>query len=293
VRWLPILASVALFLPAPAVPTAQGGGTPALVGLDHIPIAVNDLERAASRYRALGFSLKPGRPHANGIRNEHVKFPDGTELELITAQVASDDLTLRYRRHLESGDGPAFLAFFAPDRQIVSRRLGEARQPHALLPPYVSRLGGELSYIFVGPRNHSPTDRPEHFAHANTATSFTGVWLAGDDLSRERGFLSSLGATFEEITVRVPDPVRATVGRLPEGEVVLLPGSHRVKVGRRIVGATLRVRSLDVALTVLDSQPFGRGLRRVSTGHGTSVFIPPDTAHGLWIELREPVERAR
>jgi glyoxalase-like protein len=36
---------------------------PLVIGLDHIPIAVDNLERAADQYRALGFALKPGRPH--------------------------------------------------------------------------------------------------------------------------------------------------------------------------------------------------------------------------------------
>jgi catechol 2,3-dioxygenase-like lactoylglutathione lyase family enzyme len=75
------------------VPTAL---TPVVVGLDHIPIAVADLERAAERYRRLGFTLKPGRAHKNGIRNQHAKFADGTELELITAPEGRDSLT----RHL-------------------------------------------------------------------------------------------------------------------------------------------------------------------------------------------------
>ena len=53
-------------------------------GPDHIPVVVRDLERAAATYRPLGFSLKPGRPHANGIRNVHVRFPDGSGVELLT-----------------------------------------------------------------------------------------------------------------------------------------------------------------------------------------------------------------
>ncbi|HXW05137.1 MAG TPA: VOC family protein [Vicinamibacterales bacterium] len=266
-------------------PGAQG--RPVLAGLDHIPIAVADLDAAAARYRDLGFSLKPGRPHANGIRNVHAKFPDGTELELITAPAATDALTAKYRKHLAGGDGPAFLAFYADDRGLVSQRLGAVKQVHAFVPPYVNGLDGELSYIFVGPRNHSPTDRPEHFAHANTAESFIGVWLAAETLNRERAFLDTLGATFSDATVHVPEPVGAQVAGLPEGHVVLLPGSRQVVPGRRIVGATLRVRSLDAASAVLERQPFGRRLVRVTDARSASVFIPPGEAHGLWIELRE------
>jgi hypothetical protein len=49
----------------------------AVLGIDHVPVAVADLESAGEQYRALGFALKPGRPHANGIQNLHAKFPDG------------------------------------------------------------------------------------------------------------------------------------------------------------------------------------------------------------------------
>ena len=116
---------------------------PVVVGLDHIPIAVSDLEAAADRYRELGFTLKAGRPHDNGIQNQHAKFPDGTELELITAPEARDALTTTYRRHLESGDGPAFLALYAPTMERATERLEATGQP-------------SLEYIFLGPRNHSP-----------------------------------------------------------------------------------------------------------------------------------------
>ncbi len=94
------LATVVLLLATAAFVLAQGAQ---VQGLDHIPIAVNDLARAAERYRALGFSLKPGRPHDNGITNQHVKFPDGSELELITAPEASRTNCARFCVTCSSG----------------------------------------------------------------------------------------------------------------------------------------------------------------------------------------------
>jgi len=234
-------------------------------GIDHVPIAVNDLDRAVAAYRRLGFVLKPGRPHDNGIRNLHAKFADGTELELITAPTARDALTATYRRHLAAGDGPAFLALYAPST-------GGA--PRMVVPPYV----------FFGPRNRSPTDRPEHFAHANTAESLVSVWLAGADLARERRLLAAVGATFVEREVSVPDVVKATVARLPDGEILLLPASRRLAEGRPIVGATVRVRSLDAARRALAR---GDVAARETPAAPLSVFVPPEAAHGLWLELRE------
>lgn len=264
---------------------------PAVFGLDHIPIAVRDLARAADDYRALGFALKPGRPHDNGIQNQHVKFTDGTELELITAPAARDALTTTYRRHLEQGDGPAFLSLFAPRMPYAAERLAAAKLPHALNGGSIDFPGsGGLDYLFLSGRNKSPTDLPEHFAHANTAQSFVRVWLAADDVSRERRLLEALGAAFAETDVRVPDRVRATVARFSEGDVVFLPGARQLVPGRRIAGATLRVGSLETARSIL-----GRGQPSlpeiVVSSAGRSVFLPPSRTHGLWLEFLEPAVR--
>ena len=74
--------------------TVVAASEPVVRGLDHIPLAVNDLEASRADFEALGFVLKPGRRHENGLRNLHAKFPDGTEIELITVGAATDALTL-------------------------------------------------------------------------------------------------------------------------------------------------------------------------------------------------------
>jgi hypothetical protein len=266
---------------------------PVVTGLDHVPIAVNDLPRAADDYRALGFALKPGRPHDDGIENQHVKFEDGSELELITAPAARDTLTTTYRRHLEQGDGPAFMALFAPriedaDARLAALAIAHARSGGAIDFP----KDGALDYIFLSGRNKSPTDRPEHFAHANTAQSLVRIWLAADELSRERQLLEGLGAAVVERAVRVPQPLRAPVARFQEGDVLLLPGSHRLVPGRRIVGATLRVGNLETTRAIL-----ARGQASlpeiVPSDGGRSVFLPPSRTHGLWLEFLEVVRRPR
>jgi catechol 2,3-dioxygenase-like lactoylglutathione lyase family enzyme len=264
-------ATIAAFV---ALVSTAAPAAPTVIGLDHVPIAVNDLARAAEDYKALGFALKPGRPHEDGIENQHVKFTDGTELELIAAPEARDTLTATYRRHLANGDGPAFMGLFA--RGI---------EPGTTRPT-------SLDYVFLSGRNKSPTDRPEHFAHANSAQSLVSVWLAGDDLSRERRLLPDLGARVTEKAVRVPDALRTAVAQFQEGDVLLLPGSHQLVPGRRIVGVTLRVGSLEAARAFVDRGQLA-SLAVVPSAGGRSVFLPPSRTHGLWIELREVYQRPR
>ena len=113
--------ALALFAVVLSLPAAAQ--EPVRIGLDHIPVAVRDLEAASATYRALGFSLKPGRPHANGIRNAHVKFPDGAGIELLTVPAAVDPLSTKYVDIIRAGDGPAFLSFHARDTTALHAAL--------------------------------------------------------------------------------------------------------------------------------------------------------------------------
>ena len=87
---------------------------PVVQGLDHIPVAVTDLDRAAADFRRLGFVIKPGRPHDDGIRNRHVKFPNGGGIELITASDPTDDLARDYADWLKGDRVRRFGALTAP-----------------------------------------------------------------------------------------------------------------------------------------------------------------------------------
>ena len=233
------------------------------IALDHVVHAVNDLDAAAARFRSFGFTLKLGRPHDNGIRNQHVKFADGTELELLTAPEARDDLTTKYRQHLAAGDGPAYLAL------MVRGEPAPTEKP---------------LYIFFGNRNASPTDLPVHFEHANTATSLIAVWLASADFRQEKALLARYNA--KAAKPRTMIGLVAQVMELAEGGAVyLLPGSAPRNADRPIVGVTFAIRSISTAERVLREAGV---VYATDYKRGSILLTPPETG-GLWIELRTPV----
>lgn len=271
--------------------TSEAPEEATVAGLDHVVVAVEELSAATRRWEALGFATKPGRPHDNGIENCHVKFPGGTEIELLTVpDQGTDELTTEYRRHLRrGGDGPVFLALHALDLDALHDRLQAlGHSPRGArhfsdLPPE-----SPLRHLFFGSQLPSPSDRPEHFDHPNTARGLVAVWLAGENLSAEEDLLTALGGTVREVTVPTPRETPARVVRFENGEgsVVLLPDRPRRAPDRPIVGITVEVASLETARRIIEQN----GLPTTAlmpSDDGRSLFVPPGVAHGLWLELRQ------
>lgn len=257
---------------------------PSLVGLDHVPVAVSDLEQAVATYDRFGFSMKPGRFHENGLRNSHVKFPDGSGVELISPPAEPvDRLTRNYSRFLQDGDGPAYVSFHARDTEVLTTALHRANLRFTEQGGLITPSDPNLDFIFFVQDNRSPTDRPEHFAHPNTAVAMTEIWLALDGPGRSalRQLLLALGATESSETVTLPDPAhrlapteaRAGIFTVQNGQVVVVADTWQAQKGRRIVGVTFRARDLDVTKRLLGT---------------AEASVPSSAAHGLWLRFEPP-----
>jgi hypothetical protein len=134
---------------------AQSSRTPcraraAGIALDHVVIAVQDLDSAAADFRSLGFTLKPGRLHSNGLLNSHIKFADGTALELMSVvSEPTDSLAMVYESFLLAGDGGVYVAIEADPARVTeaASELGLASE--------VTR-SGLFTWVTVDDSRHSP-----------------------------------------------------------------------------------------------------------------------------------------
>ncbi len=247
-----------------------------VMGVEHTPIVVGDLEKAQSDFRAMGFAIKPGRFHADGIRNAHVKFPDGTELELIHAPAPTDALTSEYFARQQRGDGPVYFGLWARDHAALALRIKALGAP-------VQQDGGALTFpadhplhhLFFGSGEKAPTDRPEHFAHANSALRLSGFWVRGN--AQERRLLAGLDVPLRH--GRTCGPLsEAAVATLPRGDVFFTTtGPH----DGALIGARVEVTSLETAETVMKKN----GLKPKTYPGCRSLWLPPSAGHGIWLEF--------
>ena len=275
---------IALLLAA-SLMTAAAPAKPLVEGLDHTPVAVRDLDQAAVDFAKLGFTIKPGRPHADGIRNRHVKFPNGGEIELITASSPTDALARDYADWLEGGDGPAFWSLYAPDLVALTTFLSQHQlQPTNQGDVVTYSQGAAAHRLFFADRLRSPTDGPAYWAHPNTAYKLSRVWLAGS--ASEIDLVSQLGARKRQPGSCAPFDAHATAYVLPgEGDEIAVSAKVRRPPARTLLGVTVLVRSLDAARKVLDANHISIAPPTGCRSH--SLWVGPKDAHGLWLELAQ------
>jgi catechol 2,3-dioxygenase-like lactoylglutathione lyase family enzyme len=199
VSWLAVAAGAARPL---AAQSAVCRSESAAARLDHVTVAVRDLASAASSFRdTLGFSLKDGRVHANGLRNVHVRFADGSALELMSVgDGAPDELSGWYTRFLQEGEGGAFVALRAGPVDTVLALLGELSGEASVLEgpafDWVSFPAGHpLHAVFFVHVRSRPSDAPGHVRHRNGASGLSEVWLRSSEPRILADLLRMLGAT--------------------------------------------------------------------------------------------------
>jgi catechol 2,3-dioxygenase-like lactoylglutathione lyase family enzyme len=178
-----------------------------LLGIDHLVIAVRDLEMATKDYTDLGFTVVPGGRHTGiGTYNSLIAFEDGSYLELIGFYEPRDDH--RWFAPLQKGGGLVDFCLQTDDLAgdtVALRRagidIGEPEHRNRKRPD-----GKEIRWVFSlargAHRGVAPfiiadeTGRDERIprqrAHANGVTGLGTVTVAVDDVARVRGWYAQV-----------------------------------------------------------------------------------------------------
>lgn len=209
--------------------------------LDHVIIAVRDLDAASAGFVRHGFRLKPGRLHANGLLNRHIKFRDGTSIELMTvAGTPGDAMARNYAALIAGGAGAVYAA-------LTVAELGGADSGARALGLATLRSGSGtwrfLSFpesspaaaVFFGAGNFSVQDPDSLVSHDPEVAGLDEVWLEGG---------RDLATLFEHLgaqrcgEARAPDGRVGTRWALARGFIVIVP--MRASSRPRVLGVVLR-----------------------------------------------------
>jgi hypothetical protein len=209
--------------------------TAGITGIDHVVIAVNDLDRAVAAYRRLGFTLSPRATHsaAMGTANHTIMLEDDY-FELL-AVLTPTDRNARWRDALAQGEGVVGLAAATPGALAARTAWLEAGLSPGDLVAFsrpVERPGGiktEARFEIVSlPKETLPGIGL--FACAQLTRN--AVWLP------ELVVHPNTAMAIRKLTVSVPDPLdagRTWVRAFPGSTAAPIDGGIRIGPGRHAI----------------------------------------------------------
>lgn len=172
-------------------------GVPTAPRLDHVVLGVRDLDAAAAGFANSGFRIKLGRLHANNLLNRHIKFRDGSSIELMTVQgTPGDAMAQRYVDLIAAREGGVYVALTIDDLASAERAAAAAglRTRRSSSGPW-QFLGFEDAApapLFFS-TGGSPANDPESLvSHVPDVRGLAEAWVtAGPEL---KDLLTRLGA---------------------------------------------------------------------------------------------------
>lgn len=277
--------------------------------IDHLVIAVNDLEAARANWQALGFTVTPVAHHPFGTANAVIQM-DGTFIELLgvadptavpEAEIAQFSFAAFNRDFLERREGISMLALASRDPTADRDDFEAAGLPvfapfgferMAKGPDGIDRkVGFSLTFTaerrlrqvgFFTCRHHYPENfwRAEFQHHQNDALRIASAVLVARDPADFHEFLSKLTGQHEMTSTSLG--VTFNLGR---GAIeVLSPTGYQAWFGepcepdpRRLLACRIAVADVDGTREVLDHHGIAYSKRM------GAVVVPPSAANGVAI----------
>jgi len=264
---------------------------PPISRLDHIVIAVKNLDAAAATYRKLGFTLTPrGLHEGKGTGNYCIMFPN-TYIELLGIVDETGAKGRLAERVNARGEGAIAIAYGADDADQTYTALKaagiEAEPPNDLSRPLdlddkrdmvrfrnimLPKLALPETMQFVCTHLTPELTRARHEwqLHPSGTTGIAEVVIAVDDITTTKRELAGPALTNSTITLLTPADAERRFGKSLQGAP-----KHGV------VALTIRVNEPDAAAAMLSMAKVPHQETR------DTVTVPASAAHGVVIEFAE------
>ena len=277
--------------------------TSPITGIDHVVIAVKDLERAAAVYGRLGFTLSPRGVHSPvlGTAN-HTIMLQRDYFELLGI-VAPTEANVRWRSALAEGDGIVAAALATPDAAAAHaawERSGLNPERTISFSRPVDRPGGETveaRFEVVNlPRTAVPAAAvfacghltrdavwlPELIEHTNTAVALRKVTIAAENVRETAG---AWGHALVGSTVTV-DAGSARVVLGPHAVEIVDGRAAAARFGLQAAPARPKAVALEFAVADLNVCAKHLAASGIQTLPGASaIVIAPEAACGVALTM--------
>ena len=199
------------------------------IRIDHVITVVANLDSAITTFEELGFTVKRGHLHDNGLLNAHIKFKNNTSFELMSIKgEPKDELAREYADLLKSGEGAVFLAITGISIDSIEAKLNDIEVGYNKIPgkswDYITfPNNSSLAHLFFIEYHIKTSDKEDEVTHSNSTKGIEAVWIEGEETVKQ--LLESLGLKNGSIK----SDIKLGVGQdylTNTGSIVLIPGTN-------------------------------------------------------------------
>ncbi len=294
-------------------------------GVDHVGIAVRDLERTNHNYeQVLGFKCTENLPGYSGALRSVIFFEDETMLEFLSppqpASAVNSDLVAFVEKHegamslaLETSSAKGAAAYLKAHNFEVKisewprvMKEGETKPPpaqfYSVSIPDTPSGNKQIFMLWIWLIEHVSPERAAKLAarreqgmmaHPNTALGIRTVWFAVRDLDASLRNLHDAGFESGETREAKFLGAKGREVKAGKGSMLLLRSFDKNGVLNKFLSDHDDGDIIGISIEVSDLNKArswveghsGHKLEPYKGFYGQSVMISPDLTHGVWMEL--------
>jgi hypothetical protein len=253
--------------------------------LDHVIIGTREFQSSIEFLEGkLGFTIKNGKKHKNGISNFFIEFEDSSEIEFISVQNPSDKLANIYKSLLNKNQYGFQFAIRTNQfnyLKINSYGLSEGFSEIYENSNYstLSKINADskLPFFFIQHNKQNFTQAN----HSNKAKGILSVWLETSDIKKTvRKYIDYGFAAID--TVKVGNYKTKTVSMKNNNFELIIIDSNKDNIS----GITIGVKNIiDVQKYIEDKLNINLMIR--SSVRGKSISLNPKVTKSIWFEFLE------
>lgn len=212
------------------------------VKIDHVICVVNNIDKAVKEYEDIGFTVKKGRLHKNGLINAHIKFSNQSSFELMSLKgTPGDEIARTYKKLLSEGEGGVYIALTGMSISNIQVLLSSHNIQHNVVKgknwSYVTfPEKSSLAHFFFIDYHILVKDDIKTLKHSNKIAKISTVYTEGDE--KTLNLLKNIGLEASKV-IFDSKPGKITEFITPTGNISVV---HTIPPGKRY-----RVKAIDFA----------------------------------------------
>jgi hypothetical protein len=250
--------------------------------LDHIIIGSNNLDDSKNIFEEkLGFNIKDGKKHKNGISNIFIEFSNNSEIEFISVKNPSDNLANQYKKFLDNDRYGFQIALRTNEisnlkEHLTTLSLGyenfsENRNYSTLS---TKNINSELPLFFI---QYNEENKNTYTNHLNKSVGIKSIWFSTRNIKNTARELVDFG--FDAVGNYELLEFKGKVVQFKNNNFgIILIESEKYE----LTGMTIWVEDLETLNEIIRKNKI-----EIIKQFKKKIFINPAQTKSIWIEFVE------